>query len=182
MTRASRRLITGLVAGGSGLQLLGGLTAGVAQEATPEPTTLVEAVRQATAPFPDPDAAEAAGYGPMNGCVSSPQDGAMGMHFINGELVGDGELDVAQPEALICPAGWRRPVRRVEYLVLAEDSDATHDGPPILMGQLFNLVGAPNRYRNPAFYELHVWAGQDNPHGMFADWNPNVSCAGVPGV
>jgi hypothetical protein len=45
------------------------------------------------------------------------------------------------------------------------------------MGQVFNYVGAPNRYRLPAFYELHVWAWRHNPAGMFADWNPNVACS-----
>ena len=170
------------VALGLSAVLLSGAASVVAQDATPAPTTLVEAVRQATAPFPDPTSAEAAGYVPMNGCVSSPQDGAMGMHYLKPELVGDGELDAAHPEALIYALqDGEVGFAGVEYLVLAEDWDASHDGPPILMGQLFNLVGAPNRYRNPAFYELHVWAGQDNPHGMFADWNPTVSCADVVG-
>jgi hypothetical protein len=46
----------------------------------------------------------------------------------------------------------------------------------MLMGQLFNYVGSPNRYGLPAFYELHVWAWQSNPDGVFADFNPQVSC------
>jgi hypothetical protein len=168
---------------GVGLVLLGGATSGAAQEATPTPTTLVEAVRQATAPFPDPAAAEAAGYVHMQGCVSGPQDGAMGLHYVNADLVGDGELDAAHPEILIYALqdGTLQFVG-VEYLVLADAWEAKHEGPPILMGQLFNFVGAPNRYRNPPFYELHVWVGQANPHGMFADWNPTVSCADVPGA
>src|SRR3954469_21239065 len=101
MNRTTPRLIGGLLALGIGLILLGGATLGAAQEATPIPTTLVEAVRQATAPFPDPSAAEAAGYIHMLGCVSGPQDGAMGLHYVNADLVGDGELDPAQPEILI---------------------------------------------------------------------------------
>jgi hypothetical protein len=64
----------------------------------------------------------------------------------------------------------------VEYVVLTEAWDANHDAPPVLMGQLFNYNGAPNRYGLPAFYELHVWAWKHNPDGMFANWNPNVSC------
>lgn len=28
------------------------------------------------------------------------------------------------------------------------------------------------------FYALHVWAWKHNPHGMFVDWNPKVSCEG----
>jgi hypothetical protein len=181
MNRDILRLPVRLLILGAGLVLLGGATSGAAQEATPTPTTLVQAVRQAATPFPDPPAAEAAGYVHMQGCVSGPQDGAMGLHYVNGDLVGDGELDAAHPEILIYALqdGAMHFVG-VEYLVLAADWEATHEGPPVLLGQLFNFVGAPNRYRNPPFYELHVWAGQDNPHGMFADWNPTVSCEDVP--
>ena len=25
-------------------------------------------------------------------------------------------------------------------------------------------------------HALHVWAWEPNPHGMFVDWNPKVSC------
>ena len=64
----------------------------------------------------------------------------------------------------------------VEYVVIAEAWDANNEMPPSLMGQVFHFVGAPNRYRIPAFYELHVWAWKQNPNGMFTDWNPKVSC------
>lgn len=139
--------------------------------------TLVETVRQAVAPFKDVKAAEDAGYGLFHGCVSGPQEGAMGIHFVNGDLVGDGEIDASQPEALIYELrnGHLRLVG-VEYVVIAEAWDANHETPPTLMGQVFHYVGAPNRYRIPAFYELHVWAWKKNPNGMFTDWNPKVSC------
>jgi hypothetical protein len=39
-----------------------------------------------------------------------------------------------------------------------------------------NLIGEPNRFGLPAFYELHVWAWEDNPKGTFADWNTHVTC------
>jgi hypothetical protein len=64
----------------------------------------------------------------------------------------------------------------VEYLVLADDWNANNASPPVLMGQVFNYNGSPNRYGMPAFYELHVWAWKNNPNGVFADWNPGVSC------
>ena len=54
--------------------------------------TLVQAVRAATERFKDAEAAQAAGYGLFMGCVSGPQEGAMGLHFANGNLVGDGAL------------------------------------------------------------------------------------------
>ena len=139
--------------------------------------TLVSTVRQATKNFKNIDAAESVGYGLFHGCVSGPQEGAMGIHFVKGDLVGDGEIDASQPEALIYEVkdGNLRLVG-VEYVVIAEAWDANHETPPTLMGQVFHYVPAPNRYKIPAFYELHVWAWKQNPNGTFTDWNPKVSC------
>ena len=137
--------------------------------------TLAETVRQATAQFKD--VRKAAGYALLHGCVSGPQEGAMGIHYANGSLVGDGALDAQHPEALLYePKDGKLQLVGVEYVVIADDWNAKHEAPPVLMGQLFNYVGAPNRYGLPAFYELHVWAWKSNPNGMFADWNPRVSC------
>jgi hypothetical protein len=139
--------------------------------------TLVQAVRQATQPFRDVEAAQSAGYGLFHGCVSGPQEGAMGIHYVNGDLVGDGEIDASHPEALIYEfRDGRLQLVGVEFVVIAEAWDANHEMPPTLMGQVFQYVSAPNRYRLPGFYELHVWAWKQNPNGMFTDWNPKVSC------
>jgi hypothetical protein len=146
-----------------------------AQQATA--ASLVATVREATAGFKSVQAAEAAGYGLFHGCVSGPQEGAMGIHYVNGDLVGDGEVDAAHPEALLYEVkNGEAQLLGVEYVVLADDWNAKHPAPPVLMGQLFNYVGSPNRYGIPAFYELHVWAWKRNPAGMFADWNPQVTC------
>lgn len=144
--------------------------------------TLVSTVRQSTAVFDNVNEAHSAGYGLFHGCVSGPQEGAMGVHLVNGDLVGDGALDATRPEALLYEEknGQMRLVA-VEYVVIAEAWHATNEAPPVLMGQLFNYVGAPNRYGIPAFYELHVWAWKHNPNGVFADWNPAVSCADFTG-
>jgi len=145
--------------------------------------TLPETVRQATAPFKELQAAEDAGYALVHGCVSGPNGGAMGVHFANGDLVGDGEIDAEHPEAVIYEQSYGKlRLVGVEYIVLAEAWDANHDAPPVLMGQLFNYNSAPNRYGLPAFYELHVWAWKLNPTGVFADWNPLVSCEEYTGM
>jgi hypothetical protein len=97
--------------------------------------------------------------------------------IVNGDLVGDGEIDASHPEALIYEAkNGKLQLVGVEYVVIAEAWDAANEMPPTLMGQVFQYVGAPNRYRLPGFYELHVWAWKQNPLGMFTDWNPRVSC------
>jgi hypothetical protein len=140
-------------------------------------TTLAATVRQATAQFKDVHQTHAAGYALLHGCVSGPQEGAMGIHFANGDLVNDGKLDAHHPEALLYEAkNGQMRLLGVEYIVMAEAWDANNTTPPVLMGQMFNYVSSPNRYRLPAFYELHVWAWEHNPRGMFADWNPRVSC------
>jgi hypothetical protein len=139
--------------------------------------TLVETVRQETGRFQDLNVAEAAGYGLLHGCVSSSQEGAMGVHYVRGDLVGDGALDPSNPEALIYEfKNGKATLVGVEFVTIAEVWDAGHEGPPVLNGQLFDYRSSPNRYGIPAFYELHVWAWKNNPNGTFADWNPNVSC------
>jgi hypothetical protein len=144
------------------------------------PAKLVQIVRQATQQFIDVNAAESVGYGPAFGCVSGPDHGAMGIHYINGPLVGDGQIDAAHPEALIYePVGSKRRLVGVEYIVDAATWLTNHNGvPPSLEGQAFQFVGSPNRYGIPAIFELHVWAWRENPNGAFVDWNNRVSCEG----
>jgi hypothetical protein len=122
-------------------------------------------------------AATAAGYQFFLGCVSGPQGGAMGIHYVNGDLVGDGKLDPARPEALMYePRNGRLHLVGVEYIVLAKDWDAASKSAPTLLGHVFHHTGSPNRYGIPAFYALHVWAWKRNPLGTYVDWNPKVSC------
>ena len=143
------------------------------------PAKLVQIVRDSTRQFVNVNAATAAGYQPFLGCVSGPDHGAMGQHYVNGALVGDGELDASRPEVLIYEAsqGGLQLVG-VEFVVIADTWLAHHDSPPVLEGQSFQFVASPNRYGLPAHFELHVWAWRDNPNGAFVDWNNKVSCEG----
>jgi hypothetical protein len=143
---------------------------------------LVAKVRAATARYRDISVALSEGWVRGTPCVSGPNSGAMGVHFIKPERLRDGVIKADQPEALIyepLPGGAYRLVG-VEYIVIAEDWAIQHpnpdDGTPALEGHLTNYVGAPNRYGLPAFYEIHVWAWQHNPQGSFADFNTLVSC------
>jgi len=142
------------------------------------PAHLVRTVREATRQFIDVNNA-GPDYTPAFGCISGPDHGAMGIHYVNGHLVGDGEIDVEHPEALIYePVGNRRRLLGVEYIVDAASWLAAHDNVPSqLEGQGFQLVPSPNRFGIPAaFFELHVWAWRDNPQGAFVDWNNDVTC------
>ncbi len=147
---------------------------------TAQQNALVQTVRNATVRFRHVTdvSGPGEGYQLMFGCVSGGDFGAMGMHYVNFALVGDGEVDAAQPEILLFEPARDGGIRitGADYLVLASDWDAKHQGPPELMGQLFHLFDAPNRFGLPPFYTLHVWAWKDNPAGTFTNWNPNVSC------
>jgi len=141
---------------------------------------LIEKVRQATRRYRDVNVAIAEQWVQGTPCVSGPNEGAMGVHFVLPARIGDGEVRADEPEALIYEptAGGELRLVGVEFIVLAADWAARHPNgsTPSVDGHLMHYVGAPNRYGLPAFYEIHVWAWEDNPKGSFADWNTRVSC------
>ena len=139
----------------------------------------------ATARFNSLVQAGQAGYGlppegPLHECIASFDDtGAMGFHYINGNLL-DGVIDAAAPEALVYAPDKHGKLKLValEYVIFDSDLPAGADM-PMLFGKDFMHTDAPNRFGIPAFWSLHAWIYQDNPtvpDGMFAPFNPNVSC------
>jgi hypothetical protein len=155
----------------------------LAQQKQPTPqgdqSKLVVIVRNATAQYLDVNKATAAGYSPLFGCVSGSDHGAMGIHYVNGALL-NGTVDATQPQALIYEPSSNGALQLVgvEFIVDAATWLKTNSAPPVLEGQVFLYVDAPNRFTIPAFFELHVWAWRANPQGSFVDWNDHVSCAG----
>ena len=143
----------------------------------------IAAVRAATAKFHDLDAALAAGYIQFYRCTEQPGVGTMGQHYANLNLVvGDPSIDPLQPEVLVYEPkqsgdGFR--LVAVEYVTIqglwAIANGATT---PSVLDQEMSLVGEGNRYGMPPFYQRHVWLWEPNPNGIYADWNPNVSCRG----
>jgi len=139
---------------------------------------LVQLVREGTRQYINVNNATAAGYGPFLGCVAGTDHGAMGIHYVNGTLLGDLTLEPSQPEALIYePSDGKLTLVGVEFILDSASWLAKHNNtPPVLEGQVFNFVAAPNRFNIPSFFELHVWAWRDNPQGAFVDWNNHVTC------
>jgi len=139
---------------------------------------LAKMVRQITEPYKEVSAAEKAGYALAFGCVSGPDSGAMGLHYVNMPLVMDGQIDAARPEIILYEPVENGALRLVgaDYLVLADAWDKTHSSAPELMGQKFQQFEAPNRFGLPRFYTLHVWAWKDNPTGTFVNWHSKISC------
>jgi hypothetical protein len=162
-----RKTLTAVVWAGS-FALLSLLCIAPAAAANDPGNPVAEHVRAVNDRFKDVSVAVSEGYAPIP-CASGIEGGAMGVHYVNAKLIGDA-VDIKQPQAIMyepMPDGKMQLVA-VEYI--------TSKGPASLEGQLFNFNGAPNRYGLGPFYELHVWAWKPNPHGAFADMNPNVSC------
>jgi hypothetical protein len=150
----------------------GAIGGGAAAEEGRNP--LAEHVRAANDRFKDVSVAVAEGYAPIP-CASGVDGGAMGVHYVNANYLKDTIPDIKRPQAVMyepMPDG-KMALVAVEYI--------TFKGPASLEGQLFNFIGAPNRYGLDPFYELHVWAWKANPRGPFADMNPNVTCAHAHG-
>ena len=122
--------------------------------------------------------AEAEGYALMFGCVTGPDSGAMGLHYVNGNILSRNELDPTHPQIVIYEPQSDGSLRLIgaDFVVFADAWDKKNQGPPQLMGQLFHYFESPNRCGLPAFYTLHVWAWKNNPNGAFVNWHPNVSC------
>jgi hypothetical protein len=138
--------------------------------------------RPATAHFHHVAMAEAAGYTEFRdaqgvACIELEGTGAMGVHYVNGSLVGDAVLDPRKPEALVYERrGGNLHLVALEYIVFKDVWEEEHLGRPSLFGREFDLVDSPNRYGLPPFYALHAWAWKVNPSGDFFAWNPRVDC------
>jgi hypothetical protein len=141
-------------------------------------------VRRVTARFHRVEEAIAAGYelGWVNGsgvriitgCVSHPTAGAMGYHYFNPQLVADNAVDALEPEALVyasAPDGGLKLVA-VEWVVRGPNTNppGVPTAPSVLGMEMHILVPAVG------FWLSHAWVWSQNPAGMFADFNPKVSC------
>jgi hypothetical protein len=137
-------------------------------------------LRRLVAPFHSFETAQAAGWSvPVTPCLTSadlpsqPGTGAMGLHFGNLQYIQDGgAVDLLQPELLLYEPekNGKLRVMGVEYIVPFTDHPATA-APPTLLGQAFSQVP------EAGVWGLHIWVGRENQSGIFAPWNPKVSCA-----
>jgi hypothetical protein len=167
------------------------------------------AVRSATERFRDVKVALAEGYiaDPMNVCdtadmMGRPKElGAMGIHYFRPDLLGitappnprvDGtgtHTDFKQPAILIYEpqANGSLELVAVENLVFAKAWHAAgNERPPSFHGVEYDSMkddpatAIDEAHMFEPHYDRHVWLYRENPTGMFAQFNPNVSCAHGP--
>jgi len=179
-------------------------TAPVAVDALANEPSL-DAVRRATDRFRDVKVALAEGYvrDPGNLCDTAEMMGrpaavgAMGIHFFRPDLLGitgppspkvngtgthtdfnvpsiliyepqkDGSLALVAVENLVFKAAWEK---------------AGHKAPPSYQGVPYDhmfddpATSIDEAHMFEPHYDRHVWLYRDNPNGMFAQFNPKVSC------
>jgi hypothetical protein len=136
---------------------------------------LLRAVRQQTSRFNATTPALRAGYAASDHCVAHPELGGMGYHWINNTLL-DGVFDPLHPEIMLYAPGPGGNLRLVgaEYIVLAgEGVDLAGPARPHFDGRPLDIGGTPFPLPH---WSLHVWVHEHNPAGMFAPFNPRVSC------
>ncbi|HSH44783.1 MAG TPA: hypothetical protein VK966_02950 [Longimicrobiales bacterium] len=163
----------------------------------------LERIHAATARYRDVEAALADGYipDPAGMCITPEMEGmprqlgGMGIHYFRPDLLGltgdrprvtgtGTHTDFAPPSVLVYepqPGGGLELVA-VENLVFRDAWLAENDGPPEFLGnQYFALADNPETEADEAHgfaphYELHMWLYRENPSGVLAPFNPNVSC------
>ena len=157
----------------------------------------LDALRQLTAPLHDLDAAEAAGYALLtappltapDGCISSASDGGMGYHYTRGNNLADDSVALLDPEFLVyAPTNAprtdgvaRRRLAAFDYFLPYSTkwpgpTDPNFKRAPTLhdfstMTELPDKSFAPSRFGGWMF---HIWLWDNNPSGMFANWNTSV--------
>jgi len=192
----------GLAAASASALLLAG-TPEPTVETAAEPT--LEQVRAATERFRDVKVALAEGYiaDPSNTCETAEMMGkpaslgAMGIHYFRPDMLGisgppnprvdgngthtdfnkpsvliyepqaDGSLQLVAVENLVFQKSWRAAGNTKPPSFHGVEWDTMQDDPATKIDEAHMFE---------PHYDRHVWLYRDNPSGMFAQFNPNVSC------
>lgn len=139
-----------------------------------------QAVRAAVARYHSFGQAERDGYVIRAGepCVSSPA-GTMGVHALNAALMADDAIDPLRPELLVYLPNGNGSLKLVAVEYFKADADqnlATNGDRPSLFGQQFQGPMPGHNPTMPIHYDLHIWVAEENPNGLFAQFNPTIAC------
>lgn len=158
---------------------------------TPQARKQLAQLRSGTAIYHDITNARAMGFDfpapPLCMTADDGVSGGMGYHYIidptvpanasNPASVGySADPDWRYPQVMIYEPqknGTRRFVG-IEYVIPFAVRPESAE-PPELFGQQFMPLHSSNGVQFD-LWMLHVWLWRDNPNGMFAPWNPKVSC------
>lgn len=163
-----------------------------------QPDQALQQLARQLEPYRNVAYAVSQGYVQASGCESNPTLGTMGYHYVNprllgltgpvnGRINGTGTYTGVEPPAILLyvpdgQGGLR--LAGIEMLVFAAAWNAANAHPPMYRGREYNyMVDDPaTTTRDEAHgfmphYDLHIWLFDHNPSGLYAQWNPALSCS-----
>ena len=153
-----------------------GVLAVVAQASPPDSLQAAQAVAARYHSF---EQAEKDGYTIAGEPCVVEAPGTMGIHAINPPLMADPAIDPLRPEILLYVPKENGKLELVGLEYWKADADGllgTDGDRPSLFGQPFDGPMPGHNPFMPVHYDLHVWLYADNPSGLFAPFNPTLSC------
>ncbi|AMW04773.1 hypothetical protein [Gemmatimonas phototrophica] len=125
-------------------------------------------LRNAVTTMQDANAMKEQGWNVVINCREKSGAGSQGVHYINFEMVKNGVIDELRPNILMYETqqNGRKRLIGVEWGVPLQG-----ETPPDIHGLPFH------KNTRDGLWVLHIWVPSNNPSGLFADWNPAVSCA-----
>lgn len=165
-----------------------------------QPDQSLQQLARQLEPFKSVAYAESQGYRRSSGCETHPTLGAMGYHYVNGRLLGltppqtwingrvngTGTYTGDNPPGILLYApdgqGGLKLVG-IELLVFAAAWQAENKQPPKFHGREYNyMADNPATPQDEAHgfmphYDFHIWLFEHNPSGLYAQWNPALSCS-----
>lgn len=123
-------------------------------------------VRAATAKYHNFQTAWDEGFRPVSPCVPN-----MGFHYGLQSRIENPAINHLEPEVLLYAPDKHGRLRlvAVEWIVPEPIWPGGAANPP-------NLFGLDFHPGPPPLLILHAWIWHDNPDGMFADFNPRITC------
>lgn len=210
LTSAPGRLVAAL--GFAVMAAIAGGACGSAQSPAPAPgEPTLDQLRAATEKYKDVQVALADGYvrDPFDLCDTADMMGrpatmgAMGVHYVhmgllgisgppNPRVTGTGiHTDFLRPSVLIYEpqADGSMALVAIENLAFeASWKAAGHAAPPAFFGVPYDYMAddpataIDEAHKFEPHFDRHVWLYRENPNGLFAPFNPNVSCANHMGA
>ena len=162
-----------------------------------QPDQSLQQLARELEPFKNVAYAESQGYRRASECETHPTLGAMGYHYVsprllgltapvNGRVNGTGTYTEANPPPILLYApdgeGGLKLVG-IELLVFAAAWNTENKQVPMYRGREYNyMADDPNTPQDEAHgfmphYDLHIWVFEHNPSGLYAQWNPALSCS-----
>ena len=162
-----------------------------------QPDQGLQEVARLLEPYKNVSYARSHGYVQGSACEAHPTLGTMGFHYVSPQLLGftapvNGRVNgtgtytgVNPPPILLYIPDGQGGLRLagIVLLVFAAAWDATNSHPPKYRGREFNYMAdnpstpADEAHGFMPHYDLHIWLFDHNPSGLYAQWNPALSCS-----